>query len=233
MKIALLGYGKMGQEVEKMALEKKHEVVSIIDKNKSFGNIIDANVAINFSTPDSALENILSALNNFVPVVSGTTGWLDNFEKVVRFTKKQNSAFLYSSNFSIGVNLFFKLNKELAKLMEENPNYNISIREIHHAEKIDTPSGTAISLAEDIIKKSKYNGWELGENNKKNKLPVHSDRKGEVHGIHQVNYNSTIDNISIKHESYSRKGFVEGALLAAKWIKDKKGIFGMSDVLNF
>ncbi|MEE3035583.1 MAG: 4-hydroxy-tetrahydrodipicolinate reductase [Bacteroidota bacterium] len=233
MKIALLGYGKMGKEIEKIALEKKHEVVSIIDKNKLFGNIKNADVAINFSTPDSALENILSALSNFIPVVSGTTGWLDSFEKVVEFTKKQDSAFLYSSNFSIGVNVFFKLNIELAKLMKEDSNYDVSIREIHHAQKIDAPSGTALSLAEDVIKNSKYDDWELAEKRKKNKLTVHSDRKGKVHGVHEVSYDSVIDNISIKHESFSRKGFAKGALLAAEWVKDKKGVFGMSDVLNF
>ena len=156
MKIAILGYGKMGKEIEKIALEEKHEIISIIDKKKSFGDIKNSDVAINFCTPDSALENILFALNHGVPVVCGTTGWLKNFDKVVKFTKKQNTAFLYSSNFSFSVNLFFKINLELAKLMKENTNYNISIKETHHIEKIDKPSGTAISLAEDIIKNSKY-----------------------------------------------------------------------------
>ena len=155
MKIAILGYGKMGKEIEKIALQEKHDIVSIIDKKKLFGDIKDADVAINFSTPDSALENIFSALNHSIPVVSGTTGWLKDFEKVVKFTQKQNTAFLYSSNFSFGVNLFFKLNLELSKLMKKNTDYNISIKETHHNQKIDTPSGTAISLAEDIIKNRK------------------------------------------------------------------------------
>jgi len=233
MKIAILGYGKMGKEIEKIALEEKHEIISIIDKKKSFGDIKNSDVAINFSTPDSALENIFFALNHGVPVVCGTTGWLKNFDKVVEFTKEQNTAFLYSSNFSFGVNLFFKINLELAKLMKENTNYNISIKETHHIEKIDKPSGTAISLAEDIIKNSKYDNWELNQTNEKSILSVKSERKEKVHGIHQVNYSSILDNISIRHESFSRKSFAKGALLAALWIKGKKGVFGMNDVLNF
>mgnify|MGYP001423846028 FL=1 len=233
MKIAILGYGKMGKEIEKIALEEKHHIVSITDKKKLFGDIKDADVAINFSTPDSALENIFSALNQSIPVVSGTTGWLKDFEKVVKFTQKQNTAFLYSSNFSFGVNLFFKLNLELSKLMKKNTDYNISIKETHHNQKIDTPSGTAISLAEDIIKNSKYNDWGLDQRSEKNIISIESERKEKVHGVHEVNYNSILDNISIKHESFSRKSFAKGALVAALWIKEKKGVFGMSDVLNF
>jgi len=233
MKIAILGYGKMGKEIEKIALEEKHHIVSITDKKKLFGDIKDADVAINFSTPDSALENIFSALNYSIPVVSGTTGWLKDFEKVVKFTQKQNTAFLYSSNFSFGVNLFFKLNLELSKLMKKNTDYNISIKETHHNQKIDTPSGTAISLAEDIIKNSKYNDWGLDQRSEKNIISIESERKEKVHGVHEVNYNSILDNISIKHESFSRKSFAKGALVAALWIKEKKGVFGMSDVLNF
>ena len=233
MKIAILGYGKMGKEIEKIALEEEHHIVSITDKKKLFGDIKDADVAINFSTPDSALENIFSALNYSIPVVSGTTGWLKDFEKVVKFTQKQNTAFLYSSNFSFGVNLFFKLNLELSKLMKKNMDYNISIKETHHNQKIDTPSGTAISLAEDIIKNSEYNNWGLDQRNEKNIISIESQRKEKVHGVHEVNYNSILDNISIRHESFSRKGFAKGALVAALWIKEKKGVFGMSDVLNF
>ena len=233
MKIAILGYGKMGKEIEKIALQEKHDIVSIIDKKKLFGDIKDADVAINFSTPDSALENIFSALNHSIPVVSGTTGWLKDFEKVVKFTQKQNTAFLYSSNFSFGVNLFFKLNLELSKLMKKNTDYNISIKETHHNQKIDTPSGTAISLAEDIIKNSEYNNWGLDQRNEKNIISIKSERKEKVHGVHEVNYNSILDNISIRHESFSRKSFAKGALVAALWIKEKKGVFGMNDVLNF
>ena len=233
MKIAILGYGKMGKEIEKIALEEKHHIVSITDKKKLFGDIKDADVAINFSTPDSALENIFSALNYSIPVVSGTTGWLKDFEKVVKFTQKQNTAFLYSSNFSFGVNLFFKLNLELSKLMKKNTDYNISIKETHHNQKIDRPSGTAISLADDIIKNSKYDNWGLDQRSEKNIISIESQRKEKVHGVHEVNYNSILDNISIKHESFSRKSFAKGALVAALWIKEKKGVFGMSDVLNF
>lgn len=233
MKIAILGYGKMGKEIEKIAIQEKYHIVSIIDKKKLFGDIKDADVAINFSTPDSALENIFSALNYSIPVVSGTTGWLKDFEKVVKFTQKQNTAFLYSSNFSFGVNLFFKLNLELSKLMKKNMDYNISIKETHHSQKIDTPSGTAISLAEDIIKNSKYDNWGLDQASEKNIISIKSERKEKVHGVHEVNYNSILDNISIKHESFSRKSFAKGALVAALWIKEKKGVFGMSDVLNF
>ena len=233
MKIAILGYGKMGKEIEKIALQEKHDIVSIIDKKKLFGDIKDADVAINFSTPDSALENIFSALNHNIPVVSGTTGWLKDFEKVIKFTQKQNTAFLYSSNFSFGVNLFFKLNLELSKLMKKNMDYNISIKEMHHNQKIDTPSGTAISLAEDIIKNSKYDNWGLDQRSEKNIISIKSERKEKVHGVHEVNYNSILDNISIRHESFSRKSFAKGALVAALWIKEKKGVFGMNDVLNF
>ena len=233
MKIAILGYGKMGKEIEKIAIQEKYHIVSIIDKKKLFGDIKDADVAINFSTPDSALENIFSALNYSIPVVSGTTGWLKDFEKVVKFTQKQNTAFLYSSNFSFGVNLFFKLNLELSKLMKKNMDYNISIKETHHSQKIDTPSGTAISLAEDIIKNSKYDNWGLDQASEKNIISIKSERKEKVHGVHEVNYNSILDNISIRHESFSRESFAKGALVAALWIKEKKGVFGMSDVLNF
>ena len=233
MKIAILGYGKMGKEIEKIALQEKYHIVSIIDKKKLFGDIKDADVAINFSTPDSALENIFSALNYSIPVVSGTTGWLKDFEKVVKFTQKQNTAFLYSSNFSFGVNLFFKLNLELSKLMKKNTDYNISIKETHHNQKIDTPSGTAISLADDIIKNSKYDNWGLDQRSEKNIISIESQRKEKVHGVHEVSYNSILDNISIRHESFSRKSFAKGALVAALWIKEKKGVFGMNDVLNF
>ncbi len=233
MKIAILGYGKMGREIEKLALEEKCQIVSIIDKKKLFGDIKDSEVAINFSTPNSALENIFLALNNDVPVVCGTTGWLNDFDKVVKHTKEKNTAFLYSSNFSFGVNLFFKINHELAKLIKEQTDYNISIKETHHIEKIDAPSGTAISLAEDIINNTKYENWSLTSRNEKNILSVKSERKEKVHGIHQVNYSSILDDISIRHESFSRKSFAKGALLAALWLKGKKGVFGMNDVLNF
>jgi len=231
MKIALLGYGRMGKAIEKTAKNRGHEIVARIDKDQIEGTLEHANVAINFSIPDAAVNNIFSALSKAIPVVCGTTGWLENFKKVTDFTVKNKTAFLYASNFSIGVNLFFKLNEQLVKMMNNQSDYKVSIEEIHHIHKLDTPSGTAITLAEGIIENSESSDWSLSAD-KSDEIQIDTIREGEVPGTHTITYESSIDAISIKHEAHNREGFALGALVAAEWIVGKKGIFKMSDVLN-
>lgn len=231
MKIALLGYGRMGKAIEKIAKNRGHEIVARIDKDQIEGTLEDANVAINFSIPDAAVNNIFSALSIAIPVVCGTTGWLENFKKVSDFTVKNKTAFLYASNFSIGVNLFFKLNEQLVKMMNNQSDYKVSIEEIHHIHKLDTPSGTAITLAEGIIENSESSDWSLSAD-KSDEIQIDTIREGEVPGTHTITYESSVDAISIKHEAHNREGFALGALVAAEWIVGKKGIFKMSDVLN-
>ena len=230
MKIALLGYGKMGKEIEKISLERKHEIIFKIDKDSNIKNISGADVAINFCTPETAVKNIEFGLKNSIPVVSGTTGWLSGLSKIQELSKISNTSFLYSSNFSLGVNLFFDLNKRLADIMKKHDQYNLSIEEIHHVQKVDKPSGTAITIANGIIEKGKYKNWST--DNEKNSIQIESKRIDKVPGTHIVNYSSTIDSIEIKHSAKNRKGFALGAVLAAEWIVDKKGVFQMSDVIN-
>ena len=232
MKIALLGYGRMGQAIEKFALQRAHQIVFTLDKDSAQGDLSNADVAINFSVPQSAVENIKSALEKQIPVVSGTTGWLDDYEEVAAFCKAQNTGFLYASNFSIGVNLFFKINTLVAKLMKSHQeDYQPSLEEIHHIHKLDAPSGTALSLADSVLNESSFKEWEL-DGNSKTKLNIHSKREGEVPGTHTVKYTSSIDEISLKHEAFGRDGFALGAIIAAEWLMGKKGVFGMKDVLN-
>ena len=231
MKIALLGYGKMGKEIEKLSKKRGHEIVAIIDKNFSEGNMLNADVSINFSVPDAAEKNILQSLKLNIPVVSGTTGWLDDLHKITDFCKKSNGAFLYSSNFSIGVNVFFKINDILSKLMNDFSDYKASIEETHHSKKLDRPSGTAITLAEKIISNSNYQSWTLKEN-KLNELPIKVKRKGDVKGQHIVKYNSSIDSIKIEHDAKSREGFALGSIIASEWIIGKTGVFSLKDVLK-
>ena len=228
MKIALLGYGRMGQAIEKIAIERGHKIVAKIDKdnpNESY----KADVAINFSVPMAAYENISGAINKKIPVVCGTTGWLDRLNEVETLCQQKECAFLYASNYSLGVNLFFELNSKLADIMQKQPLYTPSIEEIHHTHKLDKPSGTAITLAQGIP--SEGNAWHLAEDNGQG-VPITSDRKNEVPGTHTVTYRSEIDEISITHTAHNRTGFALGAVLAAEWIKDKKGIFSMRDVLK-
>ena len=233
MKIALLGYGKMGKAIEKIALKRNHEIIFLLDKNIKKGELSDADLAINFSIPDSAYDNIMMALKLKIPVVSGTTGWLKYYDKIKRFCEERNLSFLYSSNFSIGVNLFFKLNSYLAKLMNNNKEYIVKIDETHHINKIDKPSGTAISLAEDIISNSDYNNWKLNDVNNNNKdILIDSIRKDEIPGTHNIKYTSKIDEIKISHIANSREGFAFGAIIAAEWLINKKGVFSMKDVLD-
>ena len=232
MKIALLGYGRMGQAIEKFALQRAHQIVFTLDKDSAQGDLSKADVAINFSVPQSAVANIKSALEKQIPVVSGTTGWLDDYEEVAAFCKAQNTGFLYASNFSIGVNLFFKINTLVAKLMKSHQeDYQPSLEEIHHIHKLDAPSGTALSLADSVLNESLFKEWEL-DGNSKTKLNIHSKREGEVPGTHTLKYTSSIDEISLKHEAFSRDGFALGAVIAAEWLMGKKGVFGMKDVLN-
>ncbi len=231
MKIALLGYGRMGRAIENIAKNRGHEIVAKIDKDQIEGTLEHANVAINFSIPDAAVNNIFSALSLKIPVVCGTTGWLEDLKKVTDFTTKNDTAFLYASNFSIGVNLFFKLNEQLAKMMNNQSEYKVNIEEIHHIHKLDAPSGTAITLAEGIIENSKSSDWSLSTD-KSDEIQIDAIREGEVPGTHTVTYESSIDAISIKHEAHNREGFALGAVVAAEWIVGKKGIFKMSDVLN-
>lgn len=230
MKIALIGYGKMGKEIEKISHERGHEVIFKIDKDSDLKNISGADVAINFCTPETALQNIELGLKSSIPVVSGTTGWLSDFNKIQELSKKLDISFLYSSNFSLGVNLFFDLNKKLAEIMKKHDQYDLNIEETHHIQKVDKPSGTAITLAEGIIEKGKYNNWSM--DNEKKSIPIECKRIDKVAGTHIVNYSSELDSIEIKHIAKNRTGFALGAVIAAEWIVDKKGVFEMSDVIN-
>ena len=231
MKIALLGYGRMGKEIEKIAISRGHEIVIKKDEN----DVIDINladVAIDFSIPTSAFNNISNCIQNNVPVISGTTGWLDKYKDAVALCEKEKGAFIYASNFSLGVNIFFELNKQLAKMMHSLEDYKISMEEIHHTKKLDAPSGTAISLAEGIIENSSKQNWELGETASEENIAIAAKRIPEVPGTHTVWYDSEVDAIEIKHTAHSRKGFALGAVVAAEWLLGKTGVFSMKDVLN-
>jgi 4-hydroxy-tetrahydrodipicolinate reductase len=231
MKIAILGYGRMGKEIEKIAISRGHEV--LIKKNvNALIDITSADVAIEFSVPDAAFNNISNCIKNNVPVISGTTGWLDKYEDAVSLCKKEKGTFLYASNFSLGVNIFFELNKQLAKMMRTLENYTISMEEIHHTKKLDAPSGTAITLAKGIIENSSKENWELGENTSKENIPIVAKRIPDVPGTHTILYTAEVDSIKIKHTAHSRKGFALGAIVAAEWILGKIGVFSMKDVLN-
>ncbi|CAN1511471.1 DapB Dihydrodipicolinate reductase [Flavobacteriaceae bacterium] len=231
MKIALLGYGKMGHVIEKIALQRGHEIVLRKSIEDTFDGLENAEVAIDFSAPDAAVENISSALKLGIPVISGTTGWLSEYENMVQLCKEKNSAFISSSNFSLGVNIFFELNEYLAKIMSKFDAYKVGIEEIHHTQKLDSPSGTAISLANGIIKNSNYENWTL-EDPMSNEIVIDAKRIENVPGTHTVSYNSDVDLIEIKHLAHNREGFALGAVIAAEWILGKKGVFTMKDVLN-
>ncbi len=231
MKIALLGYGKMGQVIEKIALQRGHEIVVRKSIGDSFDGLENATVAIDFSAPDAAVENISTALKLGIPVVSGTTGWLNDYDKMVQLCNEKNSAFISSSNFSLGVNIFFELNTYLAKIMSKFEDYKVGIEEIHHTQKLDAPSGTAISLAKGVIENSNYNNWTL-ENPKSDAILIEAKRIENVPGTHTVTYNSDIDLIEIKHLAHNREGFALGAVIAAEWIVGKQGVYTMKDVLE-
>ena len=232
MKIALLGYGKMGKVIEKIAVSRGHEVTLKIDKDSTPYDITSVDVAINFSTPESAVENIRIALENNIPVISGTTGWLSEMESINTLCAAKNGAFIYASNFSLGVNIFFELNKHLAKMMKNLSDYQVDIEEIHHTQKQDAPSGTAITLAEDVIQHSTHDSWGLAPLKDNNKLAITAKRIDSVPGTHTVNYSSEVDRISLTHTAHNREGFGLGAVVAAEWIIGKTGVFTMNDVLN-
>jgi 4-hydroxy-tetrahydrodipicolinate reductase len=232
MKIALLGYGKMGKVIEKIAVSRGHEVTLKIDKDSTPYDITSVDVAINFSTPESAVENIRIALENNIPVISGTTGWSSEMEFINTLCAAKNGAFIYASNFSLGVNIFFELNKHLAKMMKNLSDYQVDIEEIHHTQKQDAPSGTAITLAEDVLQHSTHDSWGLAPLKDNDKLAITAKRIDSVPGTHTVNYSSEVDRISLTHTAHNREGFGLGAVVAAEWIIGKTGVFTMNDVLN-
>ncbi|MBV2166793.1 MAG: 4-hydroxy-tetrahydrodipicolinate reductase [Kaistella sp.] len=231
MKIALVGYGKMGKIIDEIATQRNHEIVAKLNESPNSENLNNADVVIEFSNPEVAFNNIKTCLENKIPVICGTTGWLDQKPEIEKIAAENNTSFLYGSNFSLGVNLFFALNEKLADLMKNFPDYNIQLEEIHHIHKKDAPSGTAISLAEGIIKNdNRFEGWKLDETRDK-QLGIFAIREDEVPGTHSVFYKSSVDEIEIKHTAYSRNGFALGAVIAAEWIQGKTGNFSMKDVL--
>ncbi len=221
----------MGKTIEKIAVSRGHNIVLKIDKHVTDYDITQADVAIEFSVPSAAVGNLSKALNNDVPVVSGTTGWLNDYDDIIRLCKDRDGSFIYASNFSIGVNVFFELNKQLAKMMSNLDKYKVSLQEIHHTHKLDAPSGTAITLAEGIIDNSHYTNWSL-ENSHSETIKIEAKRIEDVPGTHSIIYNSSVDSIEIKHTAKNREGFALGAVIAAEWIIGKTGIFTMKDVLN-
>lgn len=238
MKIALLGYGKMGKTIERLARERGHEIVLIVDENNrarcTDEQLRQADVAIEFTMPAVAVENYNWCFRNRVPVVSGTTGWLEKWNDVVAVCEASGGAFFYASNYSIGVNIFFHLNRWLARTMAQFPDYKVFLEETHHVHKLDAPSGTAITLADGVLKeRQEYSSWKLDEGQvEAGVLPIKAKREGEVPGIHVVAYKSGVDEIQISHSAYSRDGFARGAVLAAEFLIGKQGIFGMEDLLR-
>jgi len=234
MNIALLGYGRMGQTIEKIAEDRGHKIVFKLNDNIKNHDLskMDIDVAIDFSIPKAAFDNITTCFKNSIPVVSGTTGWLDDYENAREICKNEGSAFIYASNFSLGVNVFFELNQKLAEMMQGLDDYSVDIEEIHHLQKLDSPSGTAITLAQQILdKNSGLKGWQL-DNADNDEIPIHAKREENVPGTHTVTYDSSIDKIEITHTAKSRQGFALGAVVSAEFLKDKTGIFTMKDVLS-
>ncbi len=238
MNLAIIGYGRMGKEIEKIAQERNHNVTLKVDDSnaKSIGedDFKNVDVAIEFTIPESAVSNINMCFAHNIPVVSGTTGWLDQFNLVLDKCKNENQTFFYASNYSIGVNLFFKLNNDLAKMMNKFPNYNVNVEETHHTKKLDSPSGTAITITEGIIENNTHkNKWVEEKESSSDSIGIKSFRVGNVPGNHKVIYESEFDKIEIEHDAKSRKGFALGAVLAAEFIANKKGYFTMNDLLKF
>ncbi|UMQ41462.1 4-hydroxy-tetrahydrodipicolinate reductase [Chryseobacterium sp. Y16C] len=232
MRIALVGYGKMGKIIDEIAQKRGHEVVARLKETPTAENLNHPDVVIEFSLPEVAFENVKACLENNIPVICGTTGWLEKRSEIEKISLENNTAFLYGSNFSLGVNLFFALNEKLADLMKNVDEYSCQLEEIHHIHKKDAPSGTAISIAEGIFKHNKkFDAWKLDET-KDNQLGIFAIREDEVPGTHSVFYRSEVDEIEIKHTAFNRNGFALGAVVAAEWIKDKKGNFEMKDVLG-
>jgi len=237
MNLALIGYGKMGKEIEKIAVSRGHKINVKIDINNpqdlTIENLQKCDAAIEFTIPDSAVNNYNICFEAGIPVVSGTTGWLDKKEEVVKKCTEMNGTFFYASNFSLGVNLFFEINRKLAELMANRPEYNVEMTEVHHTQKLDAPSGTAISLAEDILEKLPgKSSWVNDKTPAENELNIKSERRGEVPGIHTIKYESEVDFIEITHNAKNRKGLAFGAVLAAEYCLDHKGILTMKKLLN-
>jgi len=238
MKIVMLGYGKMGKKIEELALKEGHEFILKINQYNrdtlTAENLQQADVAIEFSQPTAAVENIKLCLTNGIPIVSGTTGWLEHYEEISTLCKKENGAFFYASNYSIGVHLFRNINRQLAALMETQPNYQPKLTEIHHTQKLDAPSGTAITLAEDLLAEiSSKNQWRNEPSEDPQTLSILSERIDKVPGTHRIDWQSAVDTIRLEHIAHSREGFAKGALAAATLIVGKKGVFGMKDMLGF
>ena len=242
MKIALIGYGKMGKTIENIALLRGHEIVLRLDVNnpEDFDKLSEADVAIEFTRPESAVGNLEKCIAAGVPVVCGTTGWLKHFDEIAAKTKAQNSGFFYASNYSIGVNIFFEINKRLAEMMKTQPQYEVKMEEIHHTQKLDAPSGTAITLAEGIFQNiGRKTNWVCSTENSPNTegsdhdIVITAKRIDPAPGTHTVTYDSPIDTIEITHTAHSREGFATGAVLAAEWLYGKKGVFSMKDMLGF
>jgi 4-hydroxy-tetrahydrodipicolinate reductase len=237
MRIALIGYGKMGKMIEEIALERDHHISMIIhlDNVNEFTqeNMANTDVAIEFTGPDSAFENVIKCIQFGIPVISGSTGWNEKLVLAKKYCKEQHGAFLHASNFSIGVNIFFEMNVHLAKLMANQPTYDINLKEIHHTQKKDSPSGTAVTLAEQIIEHHlQKDKWVNTEALNENELTIISERTDPAPGTHHVKYSSEVDNIEIIHTANSRKGFALGAVMAAEFIHEKKGVFTMKEVLG-
>lgn len=235
MQIILLGYGKMGRIIERVAVERGHDVVARIDvDNQHELDNVQGDVAIEFSHPDAAFDNVKRCLNKQIPVVCGTTGWLTRKAEIETICKNTNGAFFYASNYSLGVNVFFKLNEYLSKVMRRFTEYDIRMDEVHHTEKKDSPSGTAITLAETIIKNSnKKKSWVNADTGKADDLYISSFRIDQVPGTHVVKYESLVDDIEIRHTAHSREGFAKGAVMVAEWIIGKKGVLSMNEFLDF
>lgn len=237
LKIIIVGYGRMGQEIKQVAEKRGHEILMTIDKDNQDEftpeNLKKADVAIEFSLPDAAYDNIKKCFDANLPVVSGTTGWLERFYDIRRYCLEKDTAFFYASNFNIGMNLFFKVNEYMAKIMNHYSNYDVEIEETHHVHKVDAPSGTAVKLAESLINEIKRkNKWKKEKGEAEDEIPVKSIREDEVPGIHRVMYSSSFDEIELKHSARSREGFALGAVMAAEFIHDKQGIYSMDDLLN-
>ncbi|MCL1934043.1 MAG: 4-hydroxy-tetrahydrodipicolinate reductase [Candidatus Azobacteroides sp.] len=238
MKLALIGYGKMGHAIEEIANDRGHTIVSVIDVDNQYDfdspQFLSADVAIEFSQPRSAFTNYLKCFERNIPVVAGTTGWLARWDEIKNLCVEGNHTFFYASNYSIGVNIFFALNKYLAKIMNNFPTYDVRIEEVHHIHKLDSPSGTAITLAEHILENiNRKKQWREDSGGTNEDLPILSKREGEVAGIHEIIYESDADTIRIQHDAKNRKGFALGAVLAAEFVQGKKGFLSMNDMLDF
>ena len=232
MKIALLGYGKMGKVIEQIALERGHEIVFKANSNTTNIDLSNTDIAIDFSIPKTAAYNITTCLKNHIPVISGTTGWLENYDDIINLCNQKKGAFIYSSNFSLGVNVFFELNNYLAKIMSKLKQYNVSLEEIHHTQKLDAPSGTAITLAKGLIENSDKSRWVIEKKPSENELLINAKRIKDVPGTHNLTYISNVDSIKIEHIAHNRNGFALGAVIAAEWLLNKQGVFTMKDVLS-